>query len=149
MNGEEETNPTRRQRLLQGIQVGHKQHGVKKSEMTGMYRAILTVGYDADGEPDVSTGIEEDGNYCAVCLFLEDHPYNYGEIITPTSYDADCDDCGKDALPYTTGPELTHSWMIAAKEEHDRLEDAIAELLMTIATHEQTIERLTALLEEE
>ena len=156
MTNDNNQTPTRRQRLLQGIQVGHKQHGVKKSEMTGMYRAILTVGYDADGEPDVSTGIEEDGNYCAVCLFLEDHPYNYGEIITPTSYDADCDDCGKDALPYTTGPELTHSWMIAAKEEHDRLEKLligsrveISELLMTIATHEQTIERLTALLEEE
>ena len=43
--------------------------------------------------------------------------------------------------PRTT--ETTHSWMIAAKEEHDRLENEIAELLMIIATHEQTIERLT------
>jgi len=91
---------TRRQRLLQGIRVGLEQYGVEKSELTGMYQAILTCGYDDEGEPDVSTGIEEKGNYCAVCLFLEDAPYNYGEIITPTSYDADCDDCHKAALPH-------------------------------------------------
>lgn len=150
MNGEDNIRRTRRQRLLQGIQVGHKQYGVKKSELTGMYRAVLTIGYDSDGEPDISTGIEEDGNYCAVCLFLEDDPNNYGEIITPTSYDADCDDCGKHALPYAEGSHaFTHNeylLMAAAKEEHDRLENEIAKLLMTIATHEQTIERLTALM---
>ena len=38
---------------------------------------------------------------------------------------------------------IEEKMLVAAKEEHDRLENENAELLMIIATHEQTIERLT------
>lgn len=76
-----------------GVEVGERVWGVPSSPI-GMYRCILTVGYDDEGEPDVSTGIEEDVNACAKCLFLEDEPHNFGEIINPTTYDGDCDVCG-------------------------------------------------------
>lgn len=76
-----------------GIGVGWDEHGVKPSHV-GMYDCILTLGYDAEGEPDLSTGVEEQSKVCAICLFLEDEPDNHGEIIIPTSYDGDCDVCG-------------------------------------------------------
>ena len=91
---------TRAEMLLKGIDVGKKQYGIPKSKHTAMYMATLYCGYDREGEPDPDSGIEERGNYCSVCLFLEDEPYNYGEVIEVSSYDADCDDCGKMALPY-------------------------------------------------
>ena len=76
-----------------GVEIGERVWGVPASPI-GMYRCILTVGYDDKGEPDISTGIEEDINACAKCLFLEDDPNNWGEIINPTTYDGDCDVCG-------------------------------------------------------
>lgn len=79
--------------LRVGIEYGWRRHGIKPSPV-GMYDCILTLDYDAEGEPDISTGIEERTNVCAICLFLEDEPDNHGEIIKPTSYDGDCDVCG-------------------------------------------------------
>ena len=61
---------------------------------TGMYDCILTLGFDEDGEPDLSTGIEEQSKMCAHCLFVTDEPHNFGDIIEPTQYDGDCDECG-------------------------------------------------------
>lgn len=87
---------------------GWQEWGVPKS-MTGMYQATITHGYDDKGEPDLTTGIEEQCNVCAICLFLEDEPHNYGEIIIPTTYDGDCDECGRftvDAIG-----DLSHSDM--------------------------------------
>jgi len=63
------------------------------------------------GYPVSSTGMylceEYEGNHvidklnvCNICLFLEDEPYNYGDVIKPTSYDGDCDDCGGDSRFY-------------------------------------------------
>ena len=90
----------RAEMLLQGIDVGKKQYGIPKSKHTAMYVATLYRIYDREGEPDPFSGIEERGNSCSVCLFLEDEPYNYGDEIEPSSYDADCEDCGKKALAY-------------------------------------------------
>jgi hypothetical protein len=56
---------------------------------TGMYLCVYR-----DGEH-----ILDKLNVCGVCIFLEDSPINYGEI-KPTSYDADCDDCGLDSRLY-------------------------------------------------
>jgi len=39
-------------------------------------------------------------NVCAICLFVTDEPYNYGDEIAPTRYDGDCDDCGGDSRFY-------------------------------------------------
>jgi len=39
-------------------------------------------------------------NVCSVCLALTDAPYNFGEEIEPTLYDADCDECNQDSLVY-------------------------------------------------
>jgi len=91
---------TRAEMLLKGIDIGKTRYNIPKSERTAMYMATLYCDYDEKGEPDPSSGIEERGNYCSICLFLEDEPYNFGEVIEPSSYDADCDDCGKMALPY-------------------------------------------------
>ena len=41
------------------------------------------------------------GNFCAICLFLHDEPYNYGTHIEPTSYDGDCDDCMRQSRFYS------------------------------------------------
>ena len=79
--------------MKMGMKVGLEVYDVTPSSV-GMYDCILTVGYDAEGEPDISTGVEEQSKVCAICLFLEDDPNNFGEIITPTSYDGDCDVCG-------------------------------------------------------
>lgn len=64
--------------------------GYEKSP-TGMYRV------------EDSEQIEPPMNICAICLFIEDEPYNYGDIITPTSYDGDCDDCCGESRLYSTG----------------------------------------------
>ena len=61
-----------------------------KISPTGMY---LCLDYELDA-------LLEKMNVCAICLFLEDEPYNYGTEITPTRYDGDCDDCGGDSRFY-------------------------------------------------
>ena len=76
-----------------GVEVGERVWGIPASPI-GMYHCTLTLGFDKDGEPDISTGIEGETNACAKCLFLEDEPHNWGDIIVPTTYDADCDVCG-------------------------------------------------------
>ena len=83
--------------FLQGVVVGERKYGVTPSD-TGMYEAIITIGFDEDGEPDETTGYEEFGNYCSLCLFVNDDPHNYGDIIRPTEYDGDCDECGKTTM---------------------------------------------------
>mgnify|MGYP001158334050 CR=1 FL=1 len=90
---------SRKSKLLQGIQVGRIKYSIKMS-VTGMYMATIYVTYTEDGEPDPKSGIEERGNYCSVCLFLEDDPNNFGEVIEPSTYDGDCDECNRAALPH-------------------------------------------------
>ena len=91
---------TRIDDLRLGMIIGETKYKIPKSEYTAMYLATIYNDYDGKGDPVLSSGIEERGNYCSVCLFLEDAPYNFGEVIEPSSYDADCDECGKMALPY-------------------------------------------------
>jgi hypothetical protein len=64
---------------------------------TGMYQCEE---YDIIDENGKGEGLIERMNICAICLFLEDEPYNYGDLIMPTSYDGDCDDCGIDSRFY-------------------------------------------------
>lgn len=64
---------------------------------TGMYRCV-TYEFCKDG---IFFGEREEMNICAICLFLEDAPYNYGDEIIPTSYDGDCDDCGGESIFYS------------------------------------------------
>ena len=85
------------ERLKKGIDFGHEKYDVEKSK-TGMYMATVYLDFDVKGEPDPESGIEERGNYCSVCLFLEDEPYNFGDVIEPSTYDADCDDCCRESL---------------------------------------------------
>ena len=35
---------------------------------------------------------------CSLCLFVNDDPHNYGDIIRPTEYDGDCDECGETTM---------------------------------------------------
>jgi len=65
---------------------------------TGMYRCEEYEHFDPEDKPQ---GLIDVQNICAICLFLEDEPYNYGDNIEPTSYDGDCDDCHGDSLFYT------------------------------------------------
>ena len=80
-----------------GVVVGERKYGIDRST-TGMYEAIITIGFDENGEPDESTGYKEFGNYCSECLFVNDDPHNYGDIIRPTEYDGDCDECGRTTM---------------------------------------------------
>ena len=64
---------------------------------TGMYRCV-TYEFCKDG---IFFGEREEMNICAICLFLEDAPYNYGDEIIPTSYDGDCDECGGESVFYS------------------------------------------------
>ena len=68
---------------------------------TGMYRCV-SYEYCKDGD---FFGEQEVLNICAICLFLEDAPYNYGDKISPTSYDGDCDDCGGESIFYSLGDD--------------------------------------------
>ena len=70
---------------------------------TGMYRCEEYEYIDADGNPQ---GLVDVQNICAICLFLEDEPYNYGDNIEPTSYDGDCDECGGDSIFYSFEDDL-------------------------------------------
>jgi hypothetical protein len=65
---------------------------------TGMYRCETYETIDSTGIPQ---GLIDVQNVCAICLFLTDAPYNFGDNIEPTSYDGDCDDCGGDSLFYS------------------------------------------------
>ena len=65
---------------------------------TGMYRCEEYEYIDPNG---VLCGLLDVQNVCAICLFLIDAPYNFGDNIEPTSYDGDCDDCGKNSLFYS------------------------------------------------
>jgi len=55
---------------------------------TGMYHCTTFV-------DEEHTIIDGDGNYCVSCIFLDDVPYNYGDVVIPTLYDGGCDECGK------------------------------------------------------
>ena len=134
---------TRAEMLLKGIDIGKTRYGIPKSKYTAMYQAILTVGYDDEGEPDVSTGIEEKGNYCSICMFLDDEPYNFGEIIEPSSYDADCDECGKMALPYAHENDDDYDGII--KGAKIALHEAHTDAKMEEPTEEETQEFLKKL----
>tara|TARA_R110000851_G_scaffold99641_2_gene214806 strand:+ start:1118 stop:1420 length:303 start_codon:yes stop_codon:yes gene_type:complete len=68
------------------------------SSPTGMYRCESYEYVDPEGKPQ---GLIEVMNICAICLFLDDDPYNFGDNIEPTSYDGDCDDCHGDSLFYS------------------------------------------------
>ena len=66
---------------------------------TGMYQCE---DYEFVGDDDVErSNLLERLNVCGVCLFLEDEPYNFGNVIKPTTYDGDCDDCGGDSRFYS------------------------------------------------
>ena len=64
---------------------------------TGMYQCEEYAEFDEEGNGVV---VLERVNICGICLFIEDEPYNYGDVIKPTSYDGDCDDCGRDSRFY-------------------------------------------------
>ena len=66
---------------------------------TGMY---VCKTYDQFLGNGVYEGLIEKLNVCAICLFIEDDPDNYGDIIEPTSYDGDCDDCNCESRYYST-----------------------------------------------
>tara|TARA_B100000282_G_scaffold291360_1_gene263492 strand:+ start:3191 stop:3451 length:261 start_codon:yes stop_codon:yes gene_type:complete len=83
---------SRKELLIEALKVG-KSKGYAKSK-TGMYRCE-----DYEGEGD-NPPLLDVLNVCAICLFVEDEPYNFGTDINPTPYDGDCDDCGGDSLPY-------------------------------------------------
>ena len=46
------------------------------SSPTGMYRCESYEYIDPDGKPQ---GLIDVMNICAICLFLDDEPYNYGD----------------------------------------------------------------------
>ncbi len=82
--------------LKRAVQIGYKDYGIQES-VTGMYRCEV---YEHDGfNEDVDTPLEV-SNVCAKCLFMEDEPHNYGDVIEPTSYDAECDECMGDSIVY-------------------------------------------------
>ena len=64
---------------------------------TGMYQCRDYEFFDEKGP----SNLLEQLNVCGVCLFIEDEPYNFGNVIEPTSYDGDCDDCGGDSRFYS------------------------------------------------
>ena len=83
---------TRRMKLKQGIELMNTfWYKGDKPCITGMYR--------------VSDEIEGESNVCAVCLAIDDVPYNYGDNIEPTMYDGDCDECHRNSLVYCGGEE--------------------------------------------
>ena len=65
---------------------------------TGMYVCKTYDQYLGDG---VYHGLIDKMNICAICLFIEDEPYNYGDVIEPTAYDGDCDDCNCESRFYS------------------------------------------------
>jgi hypothetical protein len=70
---------------------------------TGMY---LCEDYECESEEGELSNLLVRQNVCSICLFLEDEPYNYGNVIKPTAYDGDCDDCGGDSRFYVDEEEL-------------------------------------------
>jgi hypothetical protein len=83
---------TRREKMKQGIELMNRfWYKGNKPSITGMYR--------------VSDEIEGDSNVCAVCLAIDDVPYNFGDEIEPTMYDGDCDECNGESLLYCGGDE--------------------------------------------
>jgi len=68
-----------------------------KLSPTGMYVCVE----DTDLIPPYFVGeVPPTGmNVCNICIFIEDSPDNFDNVI-PTSYDGDCDDCGLDSRFY-------------------------------------------------
>lgn len=83
-------------RFKQAIKIGDNKYDIKES-ITGMYKCDM---YDSDDFDEDNDTPLETSNVCAICLFMEDEPYNFGDTIAPSSYDADCDECGNDSLIY-------------------------------------------------
>ena len=80
--------------LQKAVQIGKIEYGIEES-VTGMYLCKI---YDHDDfDEDNDTPIEIH-NICAKCIFMEDEPHNLGDVIEPTSYDADCDECNGDSI---------------------------------------------------
>ena len=65
---------------------------------TGLY---LCEDYEFFDAENIGKNLLERMNVCAICLFIEDEPYNYGNVICPTTYDGDCDDCNGEARFYS------------------------------------------------
>lgn len=82
--------------LKEAVKIGYSDWGIEES-ITGMYRCKV---YESDGFDEDADKPLEISNVCAKCLFMEDEPHNYGDVIEPTSYDADCDECMGDSIIY-------------------------------------------------
>jgi len=80
--------------LKKAVLIGKRDYGIEES-VTGMYRCKI---YDHDEFDEDNDTPLEIHNICARCLFMEDEPYNLGDVIDATSYDADCDECMGDSI---------------------------------------------------
>lgn len=87
---------TRKEKMIKGIELMNTYwYKDKKPSITGMYRVSVSTIDEIEGE----------SNICAVCLAIDDVPYNFGDEIEPTMYDGDCDECHGESLPYCGGEE--------------------------------------------
>ena len=65
---------------------------------TGMYRCEE---YEYINPSDIPCGLTDVQNVCAICLFITNAPYNFGDNIEPTSCDGNCDNCNNPSLFYS------------------------------------------------
>lgn len=78
--------------MKKALEVAHiKGYEVSRTEM---YRCeVHEYTYDRSGDEKVELILDVE-NLCAICVFIEDEPYNW-DSVKATTYDGDCDCCGR------------------------------------------------------
>ncbi len=74
--------------------------GIETSN-TGMYQCCEVDEINDDGSPNENTIIDR-MNICAICV-VEGGTLEVSDLVKPTTYDGDCDDCGR--VPMIIDPE--------------------------------------------